>query len=246
VAQELGVRYVLEGSVRKAGPRVRVTGRLIDGTDGGHVWGDRYDRELTDIFAIQDEITHSIVDQLKVKLLPQERKAINAHYFYARTCYSQGKLKQAAHHYERAAEIKPDDYQSVVLLTQVYHSLGRLEDERESARRGVERAQRELARNPENPRPAYLGANALAVLGEVERAKEWASRALTIDPDDLLTRYNIACLCSYFGELDRALDLLEGLLPQANHETKAWVVQDSDFDPLHSHPRWQKVLELAR
>ncbi|MER8530346.1 MULTISPECIES: adenylate/guanylate cyclase domain-containing protein [unclassified Mesorhizobium] len=367
VARELGVKFVLEGSVRKAGQRVRITGQLIDGADGGHVWADRYDRELTDIFAIQDEITHTIVDQLKVKLLPAEKRAIKAaptenveaytyylrgreffhrtsktyyvlakrmfgkaieldplyarayagiadcdsflflnydekvslesilansgkaldiesglaeahasrglalsvgqryeeaekefeqaiasdpnlfeaHYFYARACYAQGKLKAAAHHYERAAEIKPDDYQSVLLLMQVYRSLGRPEDERDAARRGVERAERELAKYPENPRPAYLGANALALIGETERAKEWSARALAIDPDDLLTQYNTACLCCHFGEFDRAFDLLERLLPHANHETKAWVKQDSDFAPLHEHPRWQRVLELA-
>jgi TolB-like protein len=62
-AQELGVRFVLEGSVRKAGTRVRITGQLIDGKDGSHVWADRYDRELTDIFAIQDEITHAISEK---------------------------------------------------------------------------------------------------------------------------------------------------------------------------------------
>jgi adenylate cyclase len=63
--------------VRKAGARVRVTAQLVEGKGGGHVWADRYDRDLTDIFAIQDEIAHSIVDQLKVKLLPEERKAID-------------------------------------------------------------------------------------------------------------------------------------------------------------------------
>ncbi len=76
VSQELGVRFVLEGSVRKAGSRVRVTGQLISGIDGGHVWADRFDRDLTDIFAIQDEITHAIVEQLKVKLLPLEKESI--------------------------------------------------------------------------------------------------------------------------------------------------------------------------
>ncbi len=76
VSKELDVRFVLEGSVRKAGSRVRVTGQLINGETGGHVWADRYDRDLTDIFAIQDEITHAIVEQLKVKLLPQERQLI--------------------------------------------------------------------------------------------------------------------------------------------------------------------------
>jgi len=76
VSQALGVSFVLEGSVRKAGSRVRVTGQLISGRDGGHVWADRFDRDLTDIFAIQDEITHAIVEQLKVKLLPQEKHSI--------------------------------------------------------------------------------------------------------------------------------------------------------------------------
>jgi TolB-like protein len=76
VSREVGVTFVLEGSVRKAGSRIRVTGQLIDGRNGGHVWADRFDRDLTDIFAIQDDITHAIVEQLKVKLLPQEKKSI--------------------------------------------------------------------------------------------------------------------------------------------------------------------------
>jgi adenylate cyclase len=78
VSRRFGVTSVLEGSVRKAGSRVRVTAQLIDGRTGGHVWADRYDRDLTDIFAIQDEITQSIVDQLKIKLLPGEKSAIKS------------------------------------------------------------------------------------------------------------------------------------------------------------------------
>jgi adenylate cyclase len=77
VAQELGVPFILEGSVRKAGARVRISAQLISSESGAHVWADRYDRDLTDIFAIQDEITRAIVEQLKVKLLPQEKKSIN-------------------------------------------------------------------------------------------------------------------------------------------------------------------------
>jgi adenylate cyclase len=76
VAKKLGVTHVLEGSVRKAGNRLRITAQLIDGVTGDHVWADRYDRDLTDIFEIQDEISRSIVDALKVKLLPEEKKAI--------------------------------------------------------------------------------------------------------------------------------------------------------------------------
>src|SRR5258708_728630 len=76
VGKELGAEFILEGSVRKAGARVRVTGQLINSIDGTHIWAERFDRDLTDIFAIQDEITHAIVEQLKVKLLPQEQQSI--------------------------------------------------------------------------------------------------------------------------------------------------------------------------
>jgi len=76
VARRLGVTHVLEGSVRKAGGRVRITAQLIDGSSGGHVWAERYDRDLTDIFAIQDEISKAIVAALKVTLMPEEKKAI--------------------------------------------------------------------------------------------------------------------------------------------------------------------------
>jgi len=366
VCQELGVKYVLEGSVRKAGARVRVTGQLIDGRTGGHVWADRYDRDLTDIFAIQDEITHAIVEQLKVKLLPQEQQSIEqaptdnieaytyylrgrqflhrhsksyyqlarrmftkaveldplyarayagiadcdsflflhyhvdvavesilatsaraleldpglaeahasrglalslaqrydeamaeferaqaldpslfeAHYFCARACFAQGQFERAAALFEKAAALKPDDYQSLILLIQIYRSLGRERDIAAAARVGLERAERELAIHPENPRPAYTGANALLALGEVERAKEWLSRAMAIDPDDILTQYNVACVYSQLGDVDPAFDLLERLLPHANHETKAWIKLDSDFDPLRVHPRYQRILQL--
>jgi adenylate cyclase len=76
VARKLGVSHVLEGSVRKAGGRVRINAQLIDGATGDHLWAERYDRDLDDIFAIQDEISKAIVGALKLKLLPQEKKAI--------------------------------------------------------------------------------------------------------------------------------------------------------------------------
>jgi adenylate cyclase len=76
LARKLGVSHVLEGSVRKAGNRVRITAQLIDGETGDHVWADRYDRDLTDIFEIQDELSKAIVEALKLKLLPEEKRAI--------------------------------------------------------------------------------------------------------------------------------------------------------------------------
>ena len=73
VGRDLGVHYVLEGSVRKAGNRVRVTGQLIDVASGAHIWAERFDRDLTDIFAVQDELTREIISALKVKLTPEKK-----------------------------------------------------------------------------------------------------------------------------------------------------------------------------
>ena len=78
VARELGVRSVLEGSIRRAGNRVRITAQLIDAETGGHLWADRFDRELSDIFAVQDEVTRRIVDALKIKLSPGEAALLDA------------------------------------------------------------------------------------------------------------------------------------------------------------------------
>ncbi len=76
--RELGVRAVLEGSIRRAGNRVRITAQLIDAETGGHLWADRFDRELSDIFAVQDEVTRQIVDALKVQLSPGEAARLDS------------------------------------------------------------------------------------------------------------------------------------------------------------------------
>jgi adenylate cyclase len=113
-----------------------------------------------------------------------------------------------------------------------------------AARKVVEIAEQEMSRHPENARPAYLGAGSLIELGEHDRAREWIARAMATDPDDLLTQYNVACVYSKLGELDAAFDLLERLLPHANHETKAWVRHDPDFEALREQPRYQRLLAL--
>ena len=74
IARELGVRYVLEGSIRKSGPRLRITAQLIEATNGSHVWGERYDRPVTDVFAVQDEITDTIAAALEPEISAAERE----------------------------------------------------------------------------------------------------------------------------------------------------------------------------
>jgi len=139
VARKLDVTHVLEGSVRKVGDRVRITAQLIDGRSGGHVWADRYDRDLTDIFTIQDEISKAIVRALKLKLLPEEKKAIekrgttNAEaynlYLLARQYWITGNYGDARREERvmricgRAVEIDPYYAQAWALLAMAQSSL---------------------------------------------------------------------------------------------------------------------------
>lgn len=103
VSKELGVRYLLEGSIRKAGNRVRITAQLIDATTGYHLWAERYDRNLEDIFALQDEVTQKIVAALKVQLTEGEQQRfgrpltddIKAYDYYLRGCDLQKQTRQA-------------------------------------------------------------------------------------------------------------------------------------------------------
>ena len=76
VAQELGVRYIIEGSVRKAGERVRISAQLIEATTGRHVWAERYDRRMEDIFELQDEITQTIAGAVEPELSAAERLSL--------------------------------------------------------------------------------------------------------------------------------------------------------------------------
>jgi adenylate cyclase len=87
VGRELGVRYVVEGSVRRSGNQVRITAQLIDSETGGHVWAERYDGSLDDVFALQDKVTGQIIDALKVQLTPSERIAVDTHGTYNPVAY---------------------------------------------------------------------------------------------------------------------------------------------------------------
>jgi TolB-like protein/Tfp pilus assembly protein PilF len=121
VARELNVGYLLEGSVRKSGDCLRVTAQLIDGATGDHRWADRYDRRLEDVFALQDEIARSIVEVLKVTLLPGELEILRRHptgdphayeyYLMGRSFYLRGMDKRcigiARDMYARAVDIDP-------------------------------------------------------------------------------------------------------------------------------------------
>jgi adenylate cyclase len=168
-----------------------------------------------------------------------------ANFFYALFFFARRNLERAAELFERAAQLRFDDYRSPLQLSMICRSLGRDADRQKSARLALERAEREFNLHPDYSSPALGAALALAELGEYERAKEWAARALAIDPDDLHAQYNIACFYSQVGEFDQAIELLEKILPylDASPTRRAWLQHDPDFDPIRDDPRFQMLLE---
>ena len=364
IGDRLGVNTLVEGSVRKVGSRLRISAQLVDVAGGFELWSERYDRELQDVFAIQDEIAQSVASALKGTLSPRERRAIKqvatadvrayefylrgrkffnqygkqsvefalqmfsraievdpsyalawagvadccsflymnayrseelrlraeeasrnalgldpdsaeahtargvalslcarhdeaevafeaaialnprlfeAYYFYARDCFTRGEAERAIALYERASEVRSDDWQSLLLVAQLYDDLGRPEAAAVARRTGVSRSAARLGIAPDDTRALYMGANGLVALGEVAQGLTWARKALEIAPDDSMLLYNVACIFSLAGEKAEALGCLERAL-DAGFAHRTWLERDSNLDPLREDPRYRELL----
>ncbi len=227
-ATELGVKFLLEGSVRKAGQRVRVTGQLIDGSTGGHLWAGRFDRDLTDIFAIQDEITQSIVEQLKVRLLPKEKKAIAqaptvnveayTYYLKGRQFFHHGTksfLLLAREMFAKAAEIDPLYARAHAGIANCNSRLAGWYGVRFSVEETLALADKALAIDPNLAEAQAARGEALGLIGRAQEAREAFERALALDPQnyDALVRY--ARARARADDHEKAVELL-------TRATEAW------------------------
>jgi adenylate cyclase len=368
ITRQLKVSYVLEGSVRKAAGRVRITAQLIEGAKDNHVWAERYDRDLSDIFALQDEISQAIVKALKLKLLPEEKKAIEqrgttnleaynlylmarqfsvtgnygnvrrceaiirlcrsateidpgyatawalmavaqaalkfyfngpgdgglaaaeralsldgnlaeAHAAKARVLTSEGKydeafveieaalrldpesfevnsaaarlyftqqrLPEAIRFYEKAAALMVMDFSSVSLLMTCYRALGDMPKMREAAKRCLARAEKITTQEPDNGLALGYVVVSLCNLGENERAKDLAKRAMLLDPDNLTMRYNFACGFAQIGDSEAALELLGPVFERDAAETVNWAKVDPDLNTVRADPRFTAMMAKA-
>jgi adenylate cyclase len=355
VARELGVSTVLEGSVRRAGDHVRITAQLIEAESDSHLWSETYDREMKDVFVIQDDIAQSIVRALQVTLTPQERRAIqfvatsnpeafdyylrgrkymysmarrdyelairmfeqaiavdskyalayagiadayshiyryseataanvekanraseqavmldpdsaearasrglalfiseryddaerefesatalnpnlfDAWYYYGLACSSQGRVEKAAELYTKASE---------VFLAMAYNTLGRRQDEMRVRLGALGTLERHLKLNPHDTRAIYFAAQNLYRIGEREKAMALAEEAMQHGMNEPVVLYNVACLYTGVGDIERAIDLLEAAVGKGWGD-RAWMETDSDLVPLHEHPRFKALL----
>ena len=238
VARRLGVSHVLEGSVRKSDGRVRITAQLIDGATADHVWAERYDRDLTDIFAIQDEISEAIVDALKVKLLPAEKKAIeqrgtsNAdaynHYLMARQIWITGDFgdrrreEQVIRLCQRAVEIDPEYAQAWALMSVAQANLFYAYTGTEGLDDGLAAAKQAMALDPAIAEARLPLAWHLALRGQYKEAEKEIDTALELNPDCWEANKESARIHYRQGKLDEAIRLLEN----------ACELADSDFHSL--------------
>src|SRR5215510_10102889 len=364
VGRRLGVEALLEGSVRKAGKRLRVSVQLIDARNGYCLWSERLDREVADIFAIQDEIASSVINALglsrdqrhlvkpsttnveayefylrgrklfqrwtrqnitlglemferavaidptfaaawaglatahvhlfgcdseahlekareasarALRLDPKSAEAhvaaaqglsmeqrygdaaeeferaieldptlFDAYYYYARSCFKNGDLEKSLRLFQQAQRVRPDDYQSLYLEALVLTQLGRHDEARKVFQRSLEFTTEYLALNPDDARSYVLGAGAFARLGETERAKEWAERAISLACDDDAILYNAGCALAVVGEEERALNALERAIG-AGLAGGDWIPQDPDWEQLRENARFQRLVQrLAR
>jgi adenylate cyclase len=236
IAKQLKVSHVLEGSVRKAGGRVRITAQLIDGATDGHVWAERYDRDLNDIFAIQDEISQAIVKALKLKLLPEEKKAIEQRdttnteaynlFLMARQYMVTGNLGDSRRSEaiirlcKRATEIDPNYARAWALsaVAQVhlrFFAGGKGDD-------GLDAADRALALDPNLAEAHAAKGVVLTFKADYEAAQEEIDTALRLEPESFEAHVAAARQCYAQRQLEKAVHHLEKAAAAA--DTDYWSV----------------------
>ena len=229
VSQDLNVRYVLEGSVRRVGDRVRVNAQLIEATGGHHLWAERFDRDLDDIFALQDELTQRIVGQVATKLDESERRRVRGQKETANPqAYDlvlQGREQwlrftpetnlEARELYQRAAELDPDYARAHAGLAWTYlmeYGEQWSEDRDATHAEALAHARRAVDANPAS-HSNYLTLGQVYLWGdEHEKAAEAFERGVALNPNDADGYAFLAQAVALRGEGARALELLNKAL----------------------------------
>jgi adenylate cyclase len=228
VGRELGVGYVLEGSVRKAGNRVRVTGQLIDVASGTHVWADRFDRDLNDIFAVQDELTREIIAALKLKLTSEQKDRLSrkttidveAYNLFLRAreqAYLQTKSSnvEARALLERAIALSPDfaaAYACIGFTRLSDYILGKGEAAEQSLQTSLELATRAVEMDDDDPYAHFVLSLVSIWRRNYETARAEVQRCLALAPSSAEGLLQLANLQYYEGDPSGALDTLNAYM----------------------------------
>jgi adenylate cyclase len=237
VARHVGVETVLEGSIRRAGDRVRITAQLIDAATDSHLWSDTYDRELKDVFAIQDDIAQSIADALEMTLTPKERRSIQnvatadtgAYDYYLRGrsymyTMTQRDYEHAINMFKKA--IVHDDKYALAYagIADAYSHMFRYTDaKKENAERALEFAARAVEMDPDSAEARASQGLALFINERYAEAEAEFARAIELNPNLFEAYYYSGLAHSSQGQFVRAADMY----------LKAMEVNPTDYQPVN-------------
>lgn len=264
IGQKLNVNHILEGSIRKAGNRLRITAQLIQVSDGFHLWSDRFDRDLEDVFAIQDEISLAIVDNLKLKLIEADRaivmKCYTEHidaynnYLMGRYFVDKGRKSdflKSLQYFTKAIETDPNYAQGYSGMANTYYLLGLLGSEMPSK---VFPQAKEYAEKALQIDDAFSEAH--TILGLVKAQYEWDwegaekefQHALSLNPNSSFTYYGFGIYYAAIGKLGEAIKPAKKYLeldPQsifANNMMGTILLRAGQYTEAKKH--LQKVIEM--
>lgn len=224
VGEELGVRYLLEGSVRRAGDQLRINAQLIDSTSGGHLWAERFDGSMSDVFRLQDAVNRKIVAALEVKLTVDDEQRIDqvetaspeAYDLLLRgneryNLFTAESILEARELYRRAVAVDPDyarAYANIALTYATAVNFFWAEDREESIRLGLEYAKK--ANGLDNGIPQIYLTRSILYLSQRqhEAALEAAQRTIEVHPNYADGYATLAFIASYAGEFQTGLDAI--------------------------------------
>jgi len=238
VGRDLGVRYVLEGSVRRAGNRVRITAQLIEAATGTHLWSGRYDRDLADIFAVQDEITENVVGAIEPELLQIERQRaahkspenMDVWDHYARGLWrlfqfdAEGDLR-AEQHMRRAIEIDPSSALGHMGLARVLNVRiwwGWSETLDADWRAAYAAARRAIELDDRDPHTHYASTWSHLLRRDHESALAEAQKAIDLTPNFALAYFVLGATRVFLGRFDQASDPIQRAMRLSPHEPLAF------------------------
>jgi adenylate cyclase len=259
VARQLNVSHVLEGSVRKAGGRVRITAQLIEGSRDSQVWAERYDRDLNDIFALQDEISQAIVKALKLKLLPEEKKAIEQRgtdnveaynlYLMARQYYITGNVGDVRRDEAiirmcgRATEIDPGYARAWALM-----ALGQMALRFDHGGRGdggLAAAERALALDSKLAEAHAVKASYFGENGQHEQASAEIDVALSLDPESHDVNTSAAFVCFRQHRLDEAIRYWEKAMALVESDVHSPCMLITCYTAVGNRPAALRVAQVT-
>ncbi len=225
VAEELGVRYVLKGSVRRAGNQVRINAQLIDATTGGHLWADRFDRDLGEIFKLQDEVIGYIVSALAVELTDREKAGrktreqagnLQAHEYFFRGKQHLGRFTtkdtaKAKEMFEKAIEIDPRHIRALTALGRLHYNeweiWGKARDK--NLARALELGQNAVAVDDTLAGPHLLLSQVYRFLRQEDQFEIETQKALALEPRDADTLAGLGDVLRWSGRAQEAIGLLQ-------------------------------------